>query len=288
LRALLRDKRPDLVHVEESPLFHATSDVVSAARSAGIPATVFTQDNVERPTPVLTRARRDRALGAVRGVIAGGEAAAELARRYTNDIPVAVIPQLGVAVPPSPQHTYHEGLSLGFVGRLVEEKGLDTLLGALVENREERWHLTVTGEGPERERLERFASDQRLAARIRWNGALPPEAVEHHWADLDVVVVPSRKLPGWQEPVGHVAMEAMAHEVAVVASDSGVLPEIIGDAGAIARAGDARAFAAALRRLAAPTERRPLTDAGRVRVLQRYSDDAVAEATISFWSELVR
>src|SRR2546425_6225938 len=49
-----------------------------------------------------------------------------------------------------------------------------------------RSHLTVVGDGPDRERLERLASDLRLAARVRWSGALPPEGVrsEEHTSEL--------------------------------------------------------------------------------------------------------
>ena len=83
-------------------------------------------------------------------------------------------------------------------------------------------------------------------------------------------------------------MEAMAHEVAVIGSDSGVIPEVIGDAGVIVAAGDAAALAAELRRLAAVPERRALVQAGRARVMRRFSDDAVAEATLSFWGEIVK
>jgi len=66
---------------------------------------------------------------------------------------------------------------------------VDTLLQALALNREAPWHLTVVGDGPERERLERLATDLRLAARIRWRGALPPEDLAQVWQALDVLVV---------------------------------------------------------------------------------------------------
>src|SRR5260370_363119 len=114
-----------------------------------------------------------------------------------------VIPQLGVHVPTQPEHAYHDGLAIGCVGRLVPEKGVDTLLQALAENRAHRWHLTVVGDGPDRERLERLASDLRLAARVRWTGALPPEEVPKLWPELDVLVLPARGLPTWAEPAAH-------------------------------------------------------------------------------------
>lgn len=288
LISLLRDKRPDVVQVEEELLSPVAAQVVGAARRGDIPAVLFTQENVARPASILVRWRGRRTLARVRGVIAGSDAAGELVRRERPNLPVAVIPQIGVAVPPAPEHTYHEGLAIACVGRLVAEKGLDTLLQALAENRDEPWHLTVVGEGPERERLERFTSEQRLAARVRWAGALPPDRLARLWSELDVLVLPSRKLVAWIEPVGQVLREAMAHEVAVVGSDAGVIPEVIGDSGLIVPPDDPAALAAALRRLARDGERRPLIQAARARALQRFSDDAVAEATMRFWGEILK
>src|SRR5256885_1519510 len=66
--------------------------------------------------------------GKVRGRIAGGGAAPALRRRVVRDLPVAAIPQLGIQVPTEPQHMHHEGVAIGCIGRLVPEKGVDTLL----------------------------------------------------------------------------------------------------------------------------------------------------------------
>src|SRR5256886_8191908 len=93
-------------------------------------------------------------------------------------------------------------MAIGCVGRLVPEKGIDTLLQALAENRSHRWHLTVVGDGPDRERLERLASDLRLAARVRWSGALPPAGVPKLWARLGGLVLPGRRLAPWAGPGG--------------------------------------------------------------------------------------
>ncbi len=288
LRSLLRDKRPDIVQIEAEPHTHVAAQVVRSARRAGIPAVLFLDDNVQRSLSWRERWRRRRTLERVQGVIAGSEAAAIPVRRERAELPVAVIPQVGVAVATAPEHAYHEGLAIGYLGRLVPEKGIDTLLEALALNRGERWHLVVAGEGPERVRLERHATQLRLAPRIRWAGALPPDQVVRLWSELDVLVLPSRTTSLWSEPLAHVLVDAMAHEVAVVGSDSGVIPEVIGDAGIVVPAGDAAALAQALRRIAPASERQPLIRAGRARAMQRFSDDAIAERTIEFWREIVK
>jgi len=288
LVSLLRDKRPDVIQVEQEPTTRACQQVVRVARKLKLPVVLFTLQNVDVPLPFFPRVRRRRALRRLKGAIAGSAGAAALLRRAVPDLPVAIVPQFGVQVPPEPEHALHEGLAIGYVGRLVPEKGLDTLLQALAENRGGRWHLWVVGDGPDRERLERIASELRLAARIRWTGALPPDEMTRMWAELDVLVVPSRELPGWAEQSAHPVAEAMAHEVAVIGTGAGATPEVIGDAGAIVPPGDPAALAGALRRLTATETRRPLAQAGRARVMQLFSDDAVAERTVAFWKEVVK
>jgi glycosyltransferase involved in cell wall biosynthesis len=289
LLSLLRDKRPDLIQVEEEPTSRAARQVVRVARHLGLPAVLFTQQNVAPTSGLLAAWRRRRTLRRLKGAIAGSEGAAALVRRDAPALPVAVIPQLGVAVPATPEHAHHEGLAIGYVGRLVPERGLDTLLLALAQIRGLRWHLTVVGDGPDRERLERLASEQRLAARVRWAGALPPERVPGVWPELDVLVVPSHSLATWAEPAAHVVAEAMAHEVAALGTRAGATPEVIGDAGLVVPPDDPAALAAALRQLAAPdgAARRALAQAGRARAMQLFSDDAVAQRTVGFWKELV-
>jgi glycosyltransferase involved in cell wall biosynthesis len=287
LHALLRDKRPDVLQVEEEPVTPAARQVVRAARRLRLPAVLHTHQNVALTLPWLARWRRARTLARLRGAIGGSEAAATLVRQLVPNLTVAVIPQLGVHVPTDPDHLHHEGLAIGCVGRLVPERGFDTLLQALAENRAHRWHLTIVGDGPDRERLERYASELRLAARIRWTGALPPEEVPKLWPELDVVVLPARALASWAEPAAHVLAEAMAHEVAVLGTNVGATPEVIGDAGMVVPPDDPLALAGALRRLSAADQRRPLAQAGRARAMKFFSDDAVAERTLEFWRDLL-
>jgi len=287
LRALLRDKRPDVVQIEEEPASAAARQVIKAARRLDIPVVLFTHQNVDPRLPLLERWGRRRILRRLKGLVAGSEAGAELVRREVPTLPVTVIPQLGAGVPHDALHAPHEGLAIACVGRLVARKGLDNLLQALALNRGAAWHLTIVGDGPERERLERLASELRLAARIRWMGGLPAQQLTRLWTDHDVLVLPSRTLPDWQEPNGHVLVEAMLNEVAVLGSASGVIPEIIGDAGVVVPAGDPAGLATELLRLSDEAVRRPLAAAGRARAMRLYSDDAVAERTLEFWKSLV-
>ena len=288
LRALLRDRRPDLVQIEEEPNTFAARQVLGAARRLGIPVVLFTHQNVELDQGWWTHWKQRRMLRKLTGLVAGSNLAGTIVRRDAPNLPIAVIPQLGALAPHEPQHVPHEGLAIGCIGRLVPQKGLDTLLQALARQRGAKWRLTIVGDGPERERLEALASDLRLAARVRWTGGLPAEQVANLWADLDVLVQPSLALTDWREANGQVLMEAMANEVVVLGTDSGVIPELIGDAGLVVPSGDTEALADAVEKLSDQNTRRALAHAGRARALRLYSDDAIAERTLQFWQQVVK
>jgi glycosyltransferase involved in cell wall biosynthesis len=288
LAALVRDKRPELVQVEAEPETALARQLVRLATRMRVPTVLVTTTNINGSLSWLGGVRRRRILRRLSGALAGSTGAAEMVRRDAPAIPVAVLPPQGAAVPPAPSHDQHEGLTIGFVGRLVPHRGLDTLLGALARHRHESWRLIVAGDGPERERLERLASELRLAARVHWVGALPPEQLAARWPSWDALVVPSRPSSTWNEPTGTTLLEAMAHEIAVIGSDTGVLPELIGPAGIVTPAGEADAMAAAIGEILDPERRGALARAARARALELYSDDAVAERTVAFWQSLPR
>ncbi len=134
------------------------------------------------------------------------------------------------------------------MGRLVPERGLDLLFRACV-NLAGKWSLTVVGTGPSQEELEGLAQRLGIAARISWLGPLPRSAVDEIWPRLDCLVLPSRTTERWVMTEGRAAIHAMANGVAVIGTNSGALPEIVGDAGRIVPEEDVAALTAALQDL---------------------------------------
>jgi glycosyltransferase involved in cell wall biosynthesis len=105
---------------------------------------------------------------------------------------------------------------------------------------------------------------------------------------MDALVQPSTSSDIWRETSSHVLIEAMANEVAVLGTDSGVIPELIGEAGIVVPAGDVDGLAAGIERLLDATTRRALAQAARARALRLYSDDAIAERTLEFWRQVTK
>jgi glycosyltransferase involved in cell wall biosynthesis len=117
-----------------------------------------------------------------------------------------------------------------FAGRLVEKKGLDTLIDAMaiVRHSDPALELVVIGDGPERSRLERHASGAGVKADFR--GWLDAKDVRSAMRRAMLLVVPSRAAGGGDaEGLPTVIMEAMALGLPVVASRHAGIPEIVSD-----------------------------------------------------------
>jgi glycosyltransferase involved in cell wall biosynthesis len=288
VRGLLTDFRPELMQIEEEPWTNGAAALARAARRLKIPYVLVTRESLPVTRSTLATLRRNRALAGAAGLISVNELAGRVALRGHPSLPHRTIPQLGVPLPLSAERTPHTGLSIGFVGRLIPEKGLDLLFRAAVKL-VGRWTITVVGTGPAQEELEALAERLGIAGRVTWRGALPRAAVDEVWPRLDVVVVPSRTTPRWVEVTPRAALEAMAHGLAVVGSAAGALPEAIGGAGVVVPEEDVGALSDALQRLHDdPAEHLRLGAAGRRRVMEGYTDAAIGERTLGFWRDLLR
>jgi glycosyltransferase involved in cell wall biosynthesis len=288
VRGLLTDFRPELVQIEEEPWSNGAAAIARAARRLRIPYVLLTRESQPVRRSTLALLRRNRALAGAAGVISVNELAGRLALKGHPSLPHRTIPQLGTPLPLAVDRAPHAGLAIGFVGRLIHEKGLDLLFRAAVKL-VGRWTITVVGTGPAQEELEGLAERLGIAGRVTWLGALPRASVDQVWPRLDVVVVPSRNTPRWVESTPRAALDAMAHGIAVIGSTGGALPETIGDAGLVLPEEDVPALSETLQRLHDdPEEVQRLGLAGRRRAMDLYSDAAVAERTFGFWRDLLR
>jgi glycosyltransferase involved in cell wall biosynthesis len=102
-----------------------------------------------------------------------------------------------------------------FVGRLVEQKAIDTLLAAfeLAASRNPNVGLAIVGDGPERSLVE--AASRRFPGRIWFPGRENQQGVVSWMRSSDVFVLPSRR-----EPWGLVVNEAMVCGLPVIVSDA--------------------------------------------------------------------
>ena len=171
-----------------------------------------------------------------------------------------------------------------FLGRLVEEKGLDILLRALsrLRQRELRPQLTVVGSGPELEKWQDLTRHLDLDDQVQFRGPQTGSELAATLNQHQTLVVPSR----YDEPFGVVALEGIACGCAVIASSGGGLPEAVGPCGITFRNGDIAALEQALERLATlPDERERLIAQGPKHLLQ-FHPRLVAERYLELFQSV--
>jgi glycosyltransferase involved in cell wall biosynthesis len=106
---------------------------------------------------------------------------------------------------------------------------------------------------------------------------------------MDILCAPSRSTPRWREQFGRMLIEAMACGVAVIASDSGEMPFVVGDAGVIAGEDDARVWTEAIERLAGDASlRRSYAERGLARSRTRFAWPVVARQHLAFFETVAR
>lgn len=290
LRTLVRDTRPDLLHIVADPWTPTAEVGAAAARDLKIPYVLVGTSSVGGPSGITARwqARRVRDGAAV---LAGAVRSAldHLAHEAPEEIPLAVVPADSVVIPPPPPPREPPTVPVfAVVGRIVRERGLDLLFEALAEVYGD-WRVRLVGTGPAQEALEAQAQRLGLAARLEWLGGLPRNALGGFWRDVDAIVAPSRSVPGWVEPTGAVILEAMAHGVAPIVTRCGALPDVVGGGGLIVDEEDQPALSRALQQLVAePGRFRTLGATARQRVIERFGDGAVAEQLVAVWKKVPR
>ena len=301
----LRARPLDVIDVHEEPASLAAAEVVVLARLAGrrAPICLYGAQNIEKRYPLPFRWIERAVLRRAAGLHTCNQEAGAILRRKgfagrIRDLGLGVDVERFAPVPdrigegdepaavsdlaPDPAG---RPLRVGYVGRLEAHKGVEVLVSAVAAT--PGVTLAIVGDGPTRPDVERAAATAGVSDRVEVAGFASAEQLPDTYRRFDVVVVPSLDTPSWVEQFGRVAVEAMASGVAVVASRSGALPEVVGDAAWLVEPGDVAGLAAALATLRDdPARRRQLAEAGRRRA-RRYAWAEVAARQLDLYRQVV-
>jgi len=290
LDSLISRLRPQIVHIDEEPYNLATFLTMRSAQSRGAKALFFTWQNLLRRYPFPFRYFERYNLSHAAAAVAGNQEAVQVLRAKGYAGPVHVLPQFGVdpdIYQPQRHSPENIAYTVGYIGRLVEEKGVQLLLHAMA-GLDGDWNLRIIGAGPYQAALEALSRDLSLERRVRFEPWKPSEEMPRCLNELDVLVLPSLTRHNWKEQFGRVLVEAMACEVPVVGSSSGEIPHLIADAGLVFPEGDEQALLDALRRLMQePNLRAALGQQGRARVLDHYTQRQIAAHTYAIYRQLL-
>jgi glycosyltransferase involved in cell wall biosynthesis len=291
----MRAFRPEVVHIDEEPYNLATAHAMWLASRTGARSLFFSWQNLYRRYPPPFRWMEAFCYRTASRAIAGSSEVDEVLRRKGFARPIDVIPQFGVdpdffrplprrdagatTGPASPLGARQSTFRIGYVGRLVEQKGILDLIEAAARLGR-TWQLVLVGAGPLRPQIEALADRLGVRDRLEILAGLPSARMPEVIGSMDVLVLPSRTRRNWKEQFGRVLVEAMACQVPVVGSDSGEIPRVIGDAGVVFPEGDVAALVAELDSLRAnPELRRELGERGRARVLTHFTHARIAGQT---------
>ncbi len=287
----LAEFKPDIVHIDEEPYNLATFLAMRQAKAAGAKTLFFSWQNLQRSYPFPFSWMENKVLAGVDAAIMGNREATAVWQAKGYNGRQIVIPQFGVdpeAYHPPARRDRGRGFVIGSANRrLVLEKGVDLLLRAAAKL-PGIWRLHIAGDGPERPSLQRLAQELRIADRVQFDGPIPSLQMPGYLQEMDVLVLGSRTLPNWKEQFGRVLVEAMACETAVIGSDSGEIPHVIGDAGLIFPEDDVEALHGRLLQvMQSPDLRDELGRNGRRRVLNQYTQAQIAAQTVALYRDMM-
>jgi glycosyltransferase involved in cell wall biosynthesis len=161
-------------------------------------------------------------------------------------------------------------------------KGVATLLRAFAKLVTERTaELTLVGKPTPGGPTDRLVSELALGDRVRFVSGISDDNLAELVASAELAVVPSL-YEGFSLP----AVEHMASGTPLIATRTGALPEVVGDAARMVAPGDAEELSTALRELLdSPAERDRLAAVALARVQERFAWPAVARATVAQYRE---
>lgn len=297
LRALLR-RGWDLVHCWEEPYILAGAQV-AAWTPRDVKLVFATFQNLPKRYPPPFRWTERFAVSRAAGWIAFGRTIEDAlrdrpgyAKRPRRVIAPGVDtdlfrpdPAAGARVRASLGWGDDDGLVVGYLGRFVPEKGLDTLMRAL-DGCAEPWRALFVGGGRMEAEVRAWAA--RHGERVRVATGVGHEAVPEYLNAMDLLSAPSRTTRAWREQLGRMLTEAMACGVPVLGSASGEIPYVIADAGLILPEDDVPAWSRAIDRLLADDVlRTDLAARGLSRARAEYALDVVARRHLEFFGELL-
>lgn len=284
--------KPDIIHGEDEPDSLAALQILSARRLFAPRAKLIlhTWQNINRRKGPLVKWVTERALRASDAILCSSSEGVTVLRDMGFERTVDVIPPEGIDIdwfrPPAVKQR-QESFTILYAGRFVYEKGLDTLLRAIGMIKKPVF-LILVGDGPLKDSLFELAKTLRVDHQVQFLAPLTQDKMPELYAMADALVLPSRETPVWKEQYGRVLLEAMACKVPVIGSDSGAIPEVIGDGGMIFKEDDPSSLAKCIDELVENEDMyKNLVEIGYKRAITLFSQNTIASRTKEFYRRVM-
>lgn len=285
----IRDFQPDIVHIDEEPYNLATWHTLYHARRNHTKSLFFSWQNIKRDYLPPFNWGEQWVFRNVDYALMGTDDAGDVMRAKGYAKPMTTIPQFGTDSDLFQPATSRPDrpFTIGFIARIVPEKGVGLLLRA-VTHLQGDWRLRLVSGGSAINEMKALAKTLHIADKVEFVGQLPSTDLPAEYHKIDVLVLPSLTRPNWKEQFGRVLIEAMASGVPVIGSDSGAIPTVIADAGLILPEDDADALTKAIQQVMDDTHlRHDLIQRGRDRFLAHFTHDSIANATVQVYETML-
>jgi glycosyltransferase involved in cell wall biosynthesis len=295
LEKLVKQIRPDIFHIEEEHYSLVTFQAIRLAKKYNIKCLFVSWQNIFKKYPFpfswIERYNLENADYAIAG---SKEVRNVLVRKGYDNERISIIP-LGadtmmfqkVESTEIKSKLGLEAFTIGYLGRFVVEKGVMDLLEA-VSRIKSKINLLLVGYGELRHKIVIKGRRLGIFEKIRIIDSVSSSQVSNYLNCMDCLVLPSRTTKKWKEQFGRVLIEAMSCEVPVVGSDSGEIPNVIGDSGLVFKEGDINDLYSKLELLINDVDlRMELAKKGRQRVLDNFTQERVARETYKVYKKIM-
>ena len=292
MTGILREVRPDAIYMHHEPYGAATFQLCLANSVRGnVPIGFYAAQNIEKKYPPPFRWIEQHVYARSGFAFPCSVGALDVLRRkgYKGTAEVLPLPVELNLYKPMPEWAAatraERGIGadefvIGYLGRLVEEKGLKTLLRALAAGLPAQgWRCVLVGGGPLEAELRQLAAELGIADRILFTGFVPHEQAAGWYSLFDVFVLPSETRPSWKEQFGRVIIEANACETAVIGTESGEIGNVLRSTGGgliVPEANHQELGRAILALMSNPAQRRELAVKGAQVVRKQYNQTHLA------------
>ena len=235
---LLSGLKPDFIYVHQEPYAIQTAQVYLAnSLTINKPIAFFTWQNIYKRYPLVFQQIEKFTLNNSNVAFTGSRSAEEVLRKKGFKGNCVMLPS-GIdtdiyassyqakILKETLRKNKHEVI-IGYLGRIVAEKGLKTLLQALHKIKELPWQLVMVGTGEYETEFKKIAQKLQIDHKINHLGYIPHTKAPLYLSAFDLLVLPSETQSNWKEQFGRVIVESMACNTPVVGSSSGEIPYLI-------------------------------------------------------------
>ena len=289
LAKIFRKFDPDVIFIDQEPWAFSTAQWLSLAVRFKKPTVIYTKQNIYKNYPLPFRILEKRCYSIAKSIMVINKETEDVLRKkgYTGPAPeLAHGCDLSLFYPGDTAEMRKKlgltGTVLGYMGRLVPDKGIDVMIRAAIKLRETNQDISllIVGSGEEDASLKELVASSSLPLNVVFTGSVPHREAGDYMRCMDIFVLCSRTRSNWKEQFGRVIVEAMACGVPVVGSDSGHIPVLIEqtEGGLVFKEDNVEDLKDKIQQLINnPNTREQMALSGRKYVSEHFTHKAVAE-----------